>query len=532
MINLARQLLLTNNYSLFKAFPVLSFLLLTTTLFAFVNLEKESAKRFIYKGNYQGALNILLPLLRKEKEDSSLYSLIGQCYEKLRQPSQANKMFREAVRLDPENLSARRGLSRTSRRILKKAKEQIKAGTIPVKKLPIKKKIPPPIQVIPQKEPEIYIKAPSFQSPSLSFQQRLDKIEDLLSQKLYKEAENELKLFETIPQNLKGRVFYIESRLMFQNGQYLKSLETINEILQINPNYFPVYYLKGRIHEKLRDFPAAIKAYTNYLRYRPESPRVHWKLGELFTITRDYDRAIVHLEKAYKAFPSSNPIRNQLYNLKNARAQHYFRIGFAAYEDNNFVKALHNLNRAYQYKKGLNQVQLKKTIQMLQVARIQTKDKSIKKAIQVGRVKKFGEKYILQDDAHGYIENVKYEEIIADLKRYDDTLVRLEGVILKFYEDYGHKIALITQGRNDLMLTQSLSQYTLKDFKPNKKLSDQNIFMAFVEDITYDASVGDYVRIIGEVEPIFYGIINDHAERVEKPAIKAKVLIKKLRIPY
>ncbi len=71
-----------------------------------VEQAKQVAKRLLEQERYESAL---LQLSRAETKDDEWYYIQGQLLMGMRQWGTAHQSFREAVRLDPENLEYRRG---------------------------------------------------------------------------------------------------------------------------------------------------------------------------------------------------------------------------------------------------------------------------------------------------------------------------------------------------------------------------------------------------------------------------------------
>ncbi len=91
------------------------------------------------------------------------------------------------------------------------------------------------------------------------------------------------------------------------------------------------HYNEGQLWIKKQDFNAAIPCFEQVVRLKPNFAQAHHKLGESYARgPRDYERAVLHLEKAHMLEPKDTTILNNLgvaYFIwkKYDKAEQYFR---------------------------------------------------------------------------------------------------------------------------------------------------------------------------------------------------------------
>lgn len=173
------------------------------------------------------------------------------------------------------------------------------------------------------------------------------------------------------------KLSYGKSQLQYRQGNYEAAMETINQVIENNPNYAPAYYHKGLIYKKMdgnfdnalsaldeaikvavennnpqiaqkarenasgelvyranqriqeKNYTTAIEMLNRALEYNPESATAYLKLAETYNNRGDWDQA---LSNAQKALELENGGRS-------AQAAIYFQIGTAHKGKGNYSQA-------------------------------------------------------------------------------------------------------------------------------------------------------------------------------------------------
>jgi tetratricopeptide (TPR) repeat protein len=90
------------------------------------------------------------------------------------------------------------------------------------------------------------------------------------------------------------------AKMYDQNGDIENAFREYNALTKINP-YWPVYFRNAAdCLLKMSDLPGALYYFNRSLEYGEDSFYAHFRLGELFMIKNDLDKAIVHFEDALK----------------------------------------------------------------------------------------------------------------------------------------------------------------------------------------------------------------------------------------
>lgn len=173
------------------------------------------------------------------------------------------------------------------------------------------------------------------------------------------------------------KLTYAKSQLQYRQGNYEAAMETINRVIDNNPNYATAYYHKGLIYKKMdgnfdnalealdqaikvaeendnaqiarqarenasgelvyranqriqqENYSTAIEMLNRALEYNPESATAYVKLAEAYNNRADWDQALTNAQKALELETGG----------RSAQAAIYFQIGTAQKGLGNYSEA-------------------------------------------------------------------------------------------------------------------------------------------------------------------------------------------------
>jgi len=186
---------------------------------------------------------------------------------------------------------------------------------------------------------------------------------EIPKQKYLKQAETYLiKALDIYPQNTNALLLLGND--YFKQAQYMKSLDCYQKILLLNPkNKFALNNLQnvGIITGRDKVFDVSLKSYQMLLRYKPQDAEVYFGIGVAFRGLKNYDSAIIALNKAVElkqdyveAYGKLGEIYGQNLNRVDM-AERYFLKAISIKPDDE--SALENLGIVYgimrDYKKSI-----------------------------------------------------------------------------------------------------------------------------------------------------------------------------------
>ncbi len=126
----------------------------------------------------------------------------------------------------------------------------------------------------------------------------------------------------------KGAYYYLE-------GEYQKSIEAYERVIEINPKNIDIYYNLGNAYQAIGDADKAIKCYKKLISHKPEDFSAIYKIGVCYYYAGNYAESIQYFEKVEEEF-SDNPDYLSL-------------IGMANYSIGNYTKGKILLNKAIRH---------------------------------------------------------------------------------------------------------------------------------------------------------------------------------------
>ena len=88
------------------------------------------------------------------------------------------------------------------------------------------------------------------------------------------------------------------------NKDYNKALETFNEAVQLNPDYYRGYYGCGTAYKDLNNYELAITNFNRSIELNPNDTSAYYSRGVAYAALKNYDAAIADYNKAIELNPN------------------------------------------------------------------------------------------------------------------------------------------------------------------------------------------------------------------------------------
>lgn len=85
---------------------------------------------------------------------------------------------------------------------------------------------------------------------------------------------------------------YQLGRIYFIQGQYARALSELNAQLALNPDFMRTYYMLGLVHAYSGDMDPAVKDFTTFLEWKPESWAANNDLAWVYFMQGEYARTL------------------------------------------------------------------------------------------------------------------------------------------------------------------------------------------------------------------------------------------------
>jgi len=187
-----------------------------------------------YKGREKDIINILEDGIKIHKYNSYIYNMLGYSYETIKNYDMAEFYYRKAVENDPLNTNYKINYKRVAKNYNSK------------------------IDIFTSLYYDINVKN------SYNIDDFYKKINLL---------ENE---FGKNP-----KFMFLKARYYFEKGDYQKSLEMLNDIMEMDPSFASAIYSAGLVYEKLNRLDDAINMYENYLKVNPQALNIKERIEKL-----------------------------------------------------------------------------------------------------------------------------------------------------------------------------------------------------------------------------------------------------------
>jgi putative PEP-CTERM system TPR-repeat lipoprotein len=94
-------------------------------------------------------------------------------------------------------------------------------------------------------------------------------------------------------------------------NQYKNGLETVDELLESNPNFAEAILLKGYLLQGSKEFESAATTFSQYLKLRPKDIQVRFFIAQNYVFATNYEAAEPYVDELLK-IAASHPLANQL----------------------------------------------------------------------------------------------------------------------------------------------------------------------------------------------------------------------------
>ena len=86
-------------------------------------------------------------------------------------------------------------------------------------------------------------------------------------------------------------LFYKRAVMLFEKGEYEKSLQVLQTILNIDKKYLPAWNCKAVAHLELHDYPMALESFENIIQYDPGDNLAWYNKGYVLVLMDEYEEA-------------------------------------------------------------------------------------------------------------------------------------------------------------------------------------------------------------------------------------------------
>ncbi|MDP8200711.1 MAG: tetratricopeptide repeat protein [Candidatus Tenebribacter burtonii] len=286
-----------------KKIVIFMVIVLTSQLLFSTNFDE--ANKLYEQENYEEAIDALLPLIKKDKNNLSYNRLIAQSYLKLSQNPEtgmmkavgfikkAKKYFEKVAKVDQNDIESRENLAFSyffPPKIAGGNKKKARTYLAEIK------------QLSPQKGMEIEIEF-------LLYEKEYDQVENICQAYIVKYPED-------------SDVYYSLGMMYQEQKKYNKAFETFETHVQKDPEAWNSMYQIGRTAVfSGTNLEKGIEFLTQYSKHKPgqDSPAldsVYWRLGMLYELQGNTDQAISAYESGLKINPDNSECKKSIKKLK------------------------------------------------------------------------------------------------------------------------------------------------------------------------------------------------------------------------
>ncbi|MCX8160499.1 MAG: tetratricopeptide repeat protein [Candidatus Saccharicenans sp.] len=216
---------------------------------------------------------------------------LAQTYQRLNQPDRAIAAFREALKINPDDLNSNYNLAK-----LLAETNQLDEAEAVFKKL-----------------------AAMNQRDAITYYGQIMQMYDR-AQKYDKAVEAARKIVEINPKN---EVALYNLAIMYDRlGQLEEAASTLNECLAVKGDYTHAWFNLGIVYDKMKKHPEAVEAFKKYTALAPDDPSGWLNIGLEYMLLKDFEKALPNLEKSVSLNPN------------NAVAQYNLGITYINLKDN------------------------------------------------------------------------------------------------------------------------------------------------------------------------------------------------------
>lgn len=216
---------------------------------------------------------------------------LAQTYQKLNQPAQAIEAFREALKINPDDLNCNYNLAK----LLAETNQYNEAEAVFEKLAAMNKR-----------------DAATYYGQIMQMYDRARNYE--------KAVEAARKIVELNPKN---EVALYNLAIMYDRlGRLEDAVQTLNETLALKPDYTHAWFNLGIIYDKMKKHAEAVEAFKKYTALAPDDSSGWLNIGLEYMLLKDFEKALPNLEKSVNLNPN------------NAVAQYNLGITYINLKDN------------------------------------------------------------------------------------------------------------------------------------------------------------------------------------------------------
>jgi tetratricopeptide (TPR) repeat protein len=249
------------------------------------------------------------------------------------------------------------------------------------------------------------------------------------------------KMAEKFPND--KRVLYIYGNQVYNyDREPEKAIEIYNKVVELDPNYSPVYNMVGYAYAAMGKFDKSLEALGKYVELIPEHFNPHDSYGEILLTVGKYDEAFKHFKEADALKPNVYFVLRHIALTMSAQgrykeAKEYLQKALAA-ADNDASRGDAHYELAVIAKSMGNWEEVKKEAELcasldperpcpheLMMDFYLNQNKLEEAKAEADKVKEFIAKYSKEPDEDIYVLSVN-AKIMAVEKKYDDAIASLK----------------------------------------------------------------------------------------------------------
>ena len=154
-------------------------------------------------------------------------------------------------------------------------------------------------------------------------QGKYEKAIEMLTEIIYLESDN-------------SPLFYLRGTAYCNIGNYIEAIKDFNKAIELEPNFAHIYHNRGRAYCNLNNYIKAIVDFSKVIELEPNFPDAYHCRGEAYYYTGNYVEAIKDLNKMIELNPDN--------------ADTYFNRGQAYCKIENYTESIKNFSKAIELK--------------------------------------------------------------------------------------------------------------------------------------------------------------------------------------
>ena len=107
-----------------------------------------------------------------------------------------------------------------------------------------------------------------------------------------------------------------EANRVFQQKRIFEANEELDKAAAIFKDSAELYHLRGNCYVEIRDFDKAMEQYQKANELAKDNPNIEFNIGELYFVTKQWQKCVDMFNKVLKELPSDNVTFNRLIEFK------------------------------------------------------------------------------------------------------------------------------------------------------------------------------------------------------------------------